>query len=524
MKLTLSMVCDELSHSRPDILPAPLLRYEKPSGPRSVKSARACQRICGVRMLNGLVKGNSLDPELLYIGQSDHVGCLEPVGAHILCLGQAPSKGTPKEGFRIIELAPDIDPFEVLDAVSGIFERYAAWHDEFMDAIMGRLPLPDLLIVGCRMFRNPVSFVNPALENVALAGAELPEDIEGSILETILAKGYSPFEAIKPDERDRLISEIESHQAPYLSKPQEAYADGCFLIAPVDDGSRPSSALASTDICEPFTDGQMDLMALIAEGIETRLKVMPAASRARNELALVAEEMFRSGLVDEGRMSHALKRYRWSGEDDFVLLCASGSHAPFLKAMEARVLDIIDEVLTIRLDEQLVLVVNSTRSKGHEASLSRLDSLFKQMGLCAGASYLAKGFAEVGRAYEQSRIALQVAADAGEQGILRFEGNHARCAVHALGQRATALALVHPDVLALSKASNASVLIETLACFLRHGGNASRTAQELFLHRSTLLYRLDRIQSIMDIALKDLSFDDFAALLLSCLILMESHA
>ena len=39
-------------------------------------------------------------------------------------------------------------------------------------------------------------------------------------------------------------------------------------------------------------------------------------------------------------------------------------------------------------------------------------------------------------------------------------------------------------------------LVTTLAAYLHHGGNATRTADALYLHRNSLRYRLARIQAL----------------------------
>jgi DNA-binding PucR family transcriptional regulator len=39
-------------------------------------------------------------------------------------------------------------------------------------------------------------------------------------------------------------------------------------------------------------------------------------------------------------------------------------------------------------------------------------------------------------------------------------------------------------------------LVKTLAAYLRHGGNATRTADALYLHRNSMRYRLARIQAL----------------------------
>ncbi len=46
-------------------------------------------------------------------------------------------------------------------------------------------------------------------------------------------------------------------------------------------------------------------------------------------------------------------------------------------------------------------------------------------------------------------------------------------------------------------------LVRTLAAYLRHGGNSTRTANDLFLHRNSLRYRLSRIQALLGLDLDD---------------------
>lgn len=48
-----------------------------------------------------------------------------------------------------------------------------------------------------------------------------------------------------------------------------------------------------------------------------------------------------------------------------------------------------------------------------------------------------------------------------------------------------------------------TTLLETLRCYLQHGGNISEAAQALFLHRRTLRYRLNRIEDLLQVDLSN---------------------
>ena len=517
MKLALSIICDELARMRPDLLSAPLVRYKRPRASRTLQLTPDHLKMRGARLIGEGVDAGELAPDLLYIVAGNHLPSEGPLRANILCVGSSQRSSLTDGEYRIVELASDADPFDVLEAVLAIFELYDAWQGDFMRAIMGRMPLESVLGIGCSLFRNPVSLTSPSLENLALAGAPLPRSIKGSIWETILDKGYSPFEAIRGDELDRLITEIENGNLIRLSRPQQAYSDNCFLIAPVNDGSRFPPALASSDICESFTDGQVDLIASVAAGIEIYLKLTDATGHVVDELAFVTEMMFKGADVDERRMEHALERHQWHAEDAYVLACILGSENLFAEAIGARVAGLTPDALVVRVDEHPAIVVNCTRADGNVA-LDALDAMLVHMGLHGGASYTVHGFHSITRALEQAEIAAQVASAQATPGLLRFADDYVSCIVHALEQRAERPSFAHPAVVSLGELDKGAILIDTLACYLRHDGNASRTARSLFLHRSTLAYRLNRIESATGLVLKELSEDEATALLISCLI------
>lgn len=74
--------------------------------------------------------------------------------------------------------------------------------------------------------------------------------------------------------------------------------------------------------------------------------------------------------------------------------------------------------------------------------------------------------------------------------ILRASGEHVR------SQAEQALA-----PLAAYDRDHGGDLQRTLATYLASGCNASRSAAELYLHRSGLLYRLSRIESLLGVSL-----------------------
>jgi DNA-binding PucR family transcriptional regulator len=62
---------------------------------------------------------------------------------------------------------------------------------------------------------------------------------------------------------------------------------------------------------------------------------------------------------------------------------------------------------------------------------------------------------------------------------------------------------VHPGLLRLLRADGGRVLAQTLETYLDLAGNAHATAERLRLHRTTLYYRLQRVEQLAGTNLKD---------------------
>ena len=123
MKLPLSIICDELAHRRPDLLPEPLLRYKRPRTSRTVQLTPPRLAMRGVRTPDGPIDAESLSSDLLYIATSDQIADASRPHANILCIGTPISRPAIAGNHRIVELASDANPQDVLETVLTIFEE-----------------------------------------------------------------------------------------------------------------------------------------------------------------------------------------------------------------------------------------------------------------------------------------------------------------------------------------------------------------------------------------------------------------
>lgn len=112
----------------------------------------------------------------------------------------------------------------------------------------------------------------------------------------------------------------------------------------------------------------------------------------------------------------------------------------------------------------------------------------------------------VRRSYEEAQEALRVAGALGrESGAASF---HNLGLLHWLHHLPAAVAddnvyLQHVRTLAAYDAEHQSELLPSLQAYLDHGGSLVEGADSLYVHRNTLLHRLKRIETVLDLDLRD---------------------
>lgn len=149
--------------------------------------------------------------------------------------------------------------------------------------------------------------------------------------------------------------------------------------------------------------------------------------------------------------------------------------------------------------------ITALGSASGDAARSSTERGSAERGLkpCVAISAVNQGAANVGAAYQQSREALLINAriDGGAR-VIAFESLGY---LHTLYKAGAGALIGNPYIADLRKlhSEQQADLFNTLEVYLDTGGNGVQTAEVLHIHRSTLNYRLDRIEKLCDWKLAD---------------------
>ena len=141
-------------------------------------------------------------------------------------------------------------------------------------------------------------------------------------------------------------------------------------------------------------------------------------------------------------------------------------------------------------------------------SQQRLSDFLRKLDLSAGVSNLFRfeKTMQLRYYYRQANIALEIGASSGKPQRLFYFRDHTLTYMlfHSLGEFPLALfdTTGFPALVEHNRTAQIDY-IETLDVYLKNERNLAKTAKELYIHRSTLMDRLARINAILDVDLDD---------------------
>ena len=157
--------------------------------------------------------------------------------------------------------------------------------------------------------------------------------------------------------------------------------------------------------------------------------------------------------------------------------------------------------------DEIVTFFNLTLAEQTEEDVqNQLKPFIRDSYLKAGFSRSVEGHMDLRRQYVQSKISLDVGSRRNPyQWIHYFDRVVQPYILEQITRRLPGPMLVHKGILRLQESdrSQNTDYMKTLKVYLDNQQNATQTAKELYIHRSTFLYRMERIMDLLESDLTD---------------------
>ncbi len=405
-------------------------------------------------------------------------------------------------------ILPEYPDEEILDQLLEIFSQFHDW-EEAIDLLLYRgAGLQELCELGARFLENPVCihddwFVMTAMSSEFSLVME-PEYLLSS------ARGFVPRAVVEDFQYDSdYLETYQFHDARIWYTPEKNYYTMYVNLwdGPVYKGRMLISRKNRDFRCRDY---------LLAE-VLTQRAVMLLQRKTLGSVEIqqsmddIVYALLQGKPKDFQDLNHLLSMLRWQKQDRFLCLRIRNQrkiqdkvaqhilHSDLFRHFQ-------DSYILMDHQEQCV-ILNLTRNRSTPGQIRhQLAPLCRDYCLYGGISSPVSGILELQAAYFQAGIALDSAFRLqGEKWILLFS----ECALDFLEQTITspltARHLVSPELSALQvyDRENGTLYFETLRQYLLLERDIPKTSEKLIIHRTTLLYRLKKIQSLVHLNLED---------------------
>ncbi len=450
-------------------------------------------------------KDRPLLPSYLYLLRSDELeqmpSCLQ--GLSFLVSGRVESGQIPADCSLLIVQDETSIP-ELFNLAQDTFERYTRWNQELHTAMKSDHPLDAMLEASLKVFQNPI-FIHDTNFYILSCPHRAPNML---VWDKDSRTGWNivPLSLIHDFKVDpEYLSTLTTTEACVYSAEQRGYP---ILYMNLWNNGRYEGRICVDELETPILPGQLLLITHLAKLI---LQAIQNNSLFHLNMGNDIEQFFREYLdgdiQDQSIVMKMLQFLDWKQDDHYLCLRLETGRQNIRMLSSAATLGHIETQIpeghAFMHNNGITVLVNLTYSHTRISDvLSSLAILLREGLLKMGASSEIYDFMLISQGYYQARTALELGKRSGSMSwCCRFDDYLLEYLLSQGGEHLSPELLCSNKLLILKQydEKNKTDLYHTLQVYLDLERNVLQTAKALFIHRSTLFYRLERIQKLADI-------------------------
>lgn len=456
-----------------------------------------------------------------------------PIARHVLIVvsqedAEEPAVLTDASGYASLAvLRTTLSLGEVYAHVCSALLKLSNWDTRMLEAIAAHQDASSVLAIAAERLDNPVALFDSSGALLTYAG-DFTGNVSGTIWEDVLENRYSPIEYYTHEEQ-REIERLVRRPWPFMVRPTRSPAHTNLSRALFVNG-QPVGSVGLVDVAAPFTPAQIALVELIADRMRLALTLRLGGSGETDDRTYLLRSLLNNDKVDKTLVARHMTKLGWKAGQPLTLLCLAMPRAiDDETAMHMRLERIgrcLRQGISIVYDNCVVTLCVGIPNE-EEAGATRLLHVLEQLDLFGSMSEPYTDPLQSRVAYEQCQLALKAFSGEGERRLVRFSDVFEHVVTKAAYPEIDPRVLCHPSILSLAQqgyrgdVERGKTLVRELYTYLMNGCNAHLSARQLFLHRNTLTYHIEQVETLLGVTLDQLSLSRRLFLISSCLVAMD---
>jgi PucR family transcriptional regulator, proline-responsive transcriptional activator len=407
--------------------------------------------------------------------------------------------------FNLIIIKNHIDINILHEEILEIINVYNQWSNKLLNSMFQGSNFQDIIDTGYELLENPMNITDIGLRLYAHTKIGKTDD---STWNNLTQKGYISEDSIPTAEFKKLIQKQRNANLPIIVDPG-SFKHSVLLANILADNKRVGT-LAVLDFNRPFRNSDIPLARFLSMVIS---QLMQKDQLIHNKKGIGYEFL----IIDllEGRhqnkkiVEERLKYLNWEINKNIYVIAVSPknpaiTYEKILKTRD-RMANLFSNGKTIVYENDIVIILSTKKEYPLEVDLNRLTVFLEKTDMYGGISQCFNSLFEIKKYYKQALKAVDMGAVSEKGNLFFYKDFILNYMMDICAEREELKTFCHPSLFSLMEydKKNHVSFIETLHVYIKNSGNQLATAKFLFIHRSTLLYRLDKIEKIMHINLKD---------------------
>lgn len=392
----------------------------------------------------------------------------------------------------------------LLNDLQEIFDACDAWEERVHSLMVANAGVGPILEVTSEFLKNPLLVMGTDFTLTAEAGREYLPEKARLFAEDGLNMEY--MNALLQDETYRRMA--DSTQIVLFPD----YISGCrSLNRNLFADGLAAHRLVLTECRSPLTEGEICILENLSEKLEFLLAHASEEANPDYDMEQLFLRILSDRTADYVQVSRKLAEGGWRENHRYMCLILQityvNQQSLSTKAICRYIKKKFEASVSLLYQDEIVVFFDLTllRMEQEEAA-SRLVYFIRDSYLKAGYSRTMEGHMNLRRQYVQARTALDVGSRTKPYlWIHYFDQVALTYILEQSVRRLPGSMLCHEGLLRLREqdALNHTEYMRTLRTYLKQHQSATQAARELFIHRSTFLYRMEKIREILQSDLED---------------------
>lgn len=464
--------------------------------------------------------GMAIRKQALYIGVNSDLDRISDASLNcpinLVCVGK-PSQRMLQSSADILWFPEESNLWTVAEKLQDLFIEYNDAHFALMDALAKDKPIQQLIRNAMRILNRPFYIWTQhgeiLISHVGVQKELLPDDyVTYEIGQLIPNHLLDEWNAGLQD--GRLSAKTVASRQPYILYTPDVLSYRA-LNANIFVKDKVVATLSVDEIGQPFDNKDYALIDFLADVLSTLVKRSTGVNlSATTMVSDLLRTLLDGGSVDHGKLRNALRQINWTAEDIFVVQVAKPLYPPYspitLSRIASNMCSQLPYVIYEVFDGGIAFIANVSRAQvDAKAACERTRIVAENMRykVLFGCSIAFNNIEDVHGYFRQAQMALELSPESqsSSENIVFFDD----CILGAIKRNICDHAI--PEVICPSCLMELMMLDEAegtdytliLRTYLDNNMSTSETARMLYMHRNTLISRLQKIRSILGDGLSD---------------------